>query len=238
MLAQRYGSHASCPPQLTAKVLEVEDVVQTDGTRRRMRLLSHLPLTATFTLCEVDLTEVMDHHMAAFAEEVAQRQRKREQRAKQVVRQAKREAAQEAAVAAASVGPSAAERKAMPALGGPPAVELPHSGLAGTGSETDAVEEEEGVVEPPAGGISFARIAKLGFAATGPAIGAGSSEPAASGPRVSVPAAVTEGVWAARAGKSTDPSPAPIQPASTASVGGKGKKGKQTLLFSTTQRRY
>ena len=37
------------------QVLEVEDVLQDEGSRRRMRVLTHLPLTATFKLCEVDL---------------------------------------------------------------------------------------------------------------------------------------------------------------------------------------
>ena len=36
-------------------MLEVEDVLQDEGSRRRMRVLAHLPLTATFRLCEVDL---------------------------------------------------------------------------------------------------------------------------------------------------------------------------------------
>lgn len=44
-------SSTPCP----AQVLEVEDVVQDEASRRRMRVLAHLPLTATFRLCEVDL---------------------------------------------------------------------------------------------------------------------------------------------------------------------------------------
>lgn len=38
------------------QVLELEDVVQDEASRRRMRVLGHLPLTATFRLCEVDLS--------------------------------------------------------------------------------------------------------------------------------------------------------------------------------------
>ncbi len=38
------------------QVLEVEDVIQDEASRRRMRVLAHLPLTATFKLCEVDLS--------------------------------------------------------------------------------------------------------------------------------------------------------------------------------------
>ena len=33
----------------------MEDVVQDEASRRRMRVLAHLPLTATFKLCEVEL---------------------------------------------------------------------------------------------------------------------------------------------------------------------------------------
>ncbi len=31
-------------------------MLQDEGSRRRMRVLAHLPLTATFKLCEVDLS--------------------------------------------------------------------------------------------------------------------------------------------------------------------------------------
>lgn len=44
------------PPVRPLQVLEVEDVVQDEASRRRMRVLAHLPLTATFKLCEVDLS--------------------------------------------------------------------------------------------------------------------------------------------------------------------------------------
>lgn len=51
---QTCAAPACCPPP--GQVLEVEDVVQDEASRRRMRVLSHLPLTATFKLCEVDLS--------------------------------------------------------------------------------------------------------------------------------------------------------------------------------------
>ncbi|KAL3147231.1 hypothetical protein ABBQ32_002726 [Trebouxia sp. C0010 RCD-2024] len=44
-LLAHHGSYAACPPQVIGKVLEVEDMVQTDATRKRMKHLAHLPIS-------------------------------------------------------------------------------------------------------------------------------------------------------------------------------------------------
>ncbi|PSC71813.1 RING finger 10 [Micractinium conductrix] len=117
MLLSHYGSYAACPHSLTAKVLEVEDVVQDEASRRRMRTLAHLPLTATFKLCEVDVSGLLPPEaVAPFEEELAAREKKRAQRAKAEVRRVRQEraAAAAAAAAAANSGLSAAELRSMP----------------------------------------------------------------------------------------------------------------------------
>jgi hypothetical protein len=77
---------------LEAQVLELESVTQTDATRKRYRYLSHLPLTSTFQLCEVDLSDILPSEaFSPFAEEIRSRQlrqqhrmqREREEKAKQ-----------------------------------------------------------------------------------------------------------------------------------------------------------
>jgi hypothetical protein len=44
-------------------VLEVESLTQSADMRRRYKFLSHLPLTASFTLCELDLVDGGEHIM-------------------------------------------------------------------------------------------------------------------------------------------------------------------------------
>lgn len=45
VLAAAYGSLQACPHTLSAPVLGLEHVVQTDATRKRFKHLAHIPLT-------------------------------------------------------------------------------------------------------------------------------------------------------------------------------------------------
>ncbi|DBB05197.1 TPA: hypothetical protein ACH3X3_010439 [Trebouxia sp. C0006] len=46
-LLAHYGSYAACPPEVAGQILEVEDMVQTEATRKRMKHLAHLPLSGS-----------------------------------------------------------------------------------------------------------------------------------------------------------------------------------------------
>ncbi|DBB01557.1 TPA: hypothetical protein ACH3X1_000206 [Trebouxia sp. C0004] len=50
-LLAHYGSYAACPPEVAGQILEVEDMVQTDATRKRMKHLAHLPLSVQRADC-------------------------------------------------------------------------------------------------------------------------------------------------------------------------------------------
>ena len=121
----------------------------------------------------------------------------------------------------------------------------PSASVGGAGAEQaegSGLREED--VEPscvpelPEAGVSFARIAAMGFAATGPALAPASSWAAAAGP--GVPALgqqpVVRGAWAAAPAHQTQPSPS--QATAVPGTSSKKKSGKQRLLLSTTQRRY
>jgi hypothetical protein len=85
-LLQHYGDYEALPSNLEAQVVELESVTQTDATRKRYRYLSHLPLTATFQLCEVDLSDMLPTEaFSPFAEEIRSRQLRRKHRMQQVV---------------------------------------------------------------------------------------------------------------------------------------------------------
>lgn len=44
-LLAAHGSYEACPPQLRARLLEAEPLLQSDATRKRHKMLAHLPLT-------------------------------------------------------------------------------------------------------------------------------------------------------------------------------------------------
>lgn len=44
-LVAHYGSYAQLPARISARLLEVEELVQREAVRRRHKFLSHLPLT-------------------------------------------------------------------------------------------------------------------------------------------------------------------------------------------------
>ncbi|KAL4855576.1 RING finger protein 10 [Chlorella vulgaris] len=262
MLLARYGSYAACPATITAKVLEVEDVTQDESSRRRMRVLAHLPLTATFKLCEIDLTGLLPSEaLAPFKDELAQREKRRAQRAKQDARRLKQErsAAAAAAAAAAATGLSAAELLAMP---------LPSASLAAAGPEADLLPDEGAAASsaalagegggggdaaappPPHPGVSFARMARDGFAATGPSLGS----PAAQAPPLELAVAVAAAVgpkgvwgpqpvaapsvplWGAAAAAAAAPDAPMADPISSSGRG--GKKKEKVVLFGGSQRKY
>ncbi|KAI3430854.1 hypothetical protein D9Q98_009263 [Chlorella vulgaris] len=262
MLLARYGSYAACPATITAKVLEVEDVTQDEASRRRMRVLAHLPLTATFKLCEIDLTGLLPAEaLAPFKDELAQREKRRAQRAKQDARRLKQErsAAAAAAAAAAATGLSAAELLAMP---------LPSASLAAAGPEADLLPDEgtaassaalagEGggggdaaAPPPPHPGVSFARMARDGFAATGPSLGGPVAQ--APPPELAVAAAAALGpkgvwgpqpvaapsvpLWGAAAAAAAAPDAPMAGPVSSSGRG--GKKKEKVVLFGGSQRKY
>lgn len=259
MLVQWCGSPVALPPVLSARILELENEVQTEGLRKRLRALAHLPLSGSFQQCEVDLTGIMPPEaMAPFASELAQRSKRRMQQAKQEAREAAREAKAVAEAAAAAVGGlSAEELAAMPLPAGSLRPNAPTfspggmgTGAPGGGSSpsasgaegnSSAAQQEPTPAVPIPAGPSFARIAKMGFAATGPALGEGPSPSESSSVGQSPPVG---GAWGAWGGSPTPASTlrgGQVSPLVQPDVGGEktGKKsGKKVLLLSTAQRRY
>merc|ERR1712157_596912 len=52
-----YGELTKAPACIEGNVVEIESFVQTEEKRNRFRFLSHLPISSTVTLCELDLGE-------------------------------------------------------------------------------------------------------------------------------------------------------------------------------------
>ncbi|KAK3269362.1 hypothetical protein CYMTET_22194 [Cymbomonas tetramitiformis] len=265
MLLQHYPSFDSLPAAFESEVLEVEEVVQCEVTRRRYKFLSHFPATVNFQLVEVDMRKVLpEAALAPFQEELNKRAKRRQAAARKSRERAIKDKA--TAALAANNGLSDGEVKRMPSLqetqadileawsadDGDLAAALAASCEVDRSLEVDgggrAVSAAMDVAAPA--GPSFARVADLGYASGHNApilMGSSASPPlgggvwgALSASPPAVPISVSQsppgGSWASMAGTST----------ASASLGGagagtkvvkKGRKGKQTtLLFTTSQR--
>lgn len=77
-LLHHYGSYERLPNRITGKILEMETITQSDFMRRRYRFLSHFSLTATFQLCEIELSETLPpKSLFPFMDEIKNREKQR-----------------------------------------------------------------------------------------------------------------------------------------------------------------
>ncbi|KAH9329197.1 hypothetical protein KI387_001305 [Taxus chinensis] len=92
-LLHHYGSYDLLPPSIYGKILEMETVTQTEGIRKRYRYLSHFPLTTTFQLSEIDLSNILPASVfSPFSDEIGKRVAERRHRQKQEARTRQRAA--------------------------------------------------------------------------------------------------------------------------------------------------
>ncbi|WPT16829.1 RING finger protein 10 [Picochlorum sp. SENEW3] len=209
------------PKSIQAHVLEVERYTQTEQMQKRLRVFSHIPVSATFYLCEVDLSDIIPADiMVEFQDELLKRKEKRILAEKQRARLEKRDRRKKTVES---------ERlpfriEDMPRLtGGSDDDDQAHH-IFGDDTNTDAGQP----------GINYAKIAELGFAATGPSLGGSGEEmPSTSPPLGHAPAWVSISSGASTERLQTDP-PLP----EISKPGSRKKKGTKQLLFSTSQRQY
>lgn len=82
-LLSHFGGSDMLPPRITAKILELETVTQSEAIRKRYRFLSHFSLTTTFQFCEIDLSDVVSpNSLAPFLDEIKKREKQRKRAAK------------------------------------------------------------------------------------------------------------------------------------------------------------
>ncbi|XP_034188782.1 E3 ubiquitin-protein ligase RNF10 [Osmia lignaria lignaria] len=81
MLEMQYGSLENSPHEITGKLLEKEAGSLTEDLRRRLRYLSHLPLTCQFEVAEIELRPpiVSEEVLASFQGQLALRHKRRQQ---------------------------------------------------------------------------------------------------------------------------------------------------------------
>ncbi|KAH3765293.1 RING finger protein 10-like [Pelomyxa schiedti] len=79
MLYTEFGSNVS--QQLTAPIIEIEEIIQNEESRRLYPVTSHLPLTCSFAFAELDLSGLVSPPtIHKFASELAHRQSRRQHR--------------------------------------------------------------------------------------------------------------------------------------------------------------
>lgn len=67
-LALEYGSMEQCPHEIEAAVLQLDELLINDESRKRYKFLSHLPLGSDVLIAELDLSQYLsDATKAVFA---------------------------------------------------------------------------------------------------------------------------------------------------------------------------
>lgn len=84
-LVREYGSLEQCPQKITANIVEKESVFVTEELRKRLRYLSHLPLTCGFEVVELELKPplVSKDTLKHFTDEIDKRRRLRQRKARE-----------------------------------------------------------------------------------------------------------------------------------------------------------
>ncbi|RZB47291.1 RING finger protein 10 [Glycine soja] len=152
-LLHHYGSYDMLPHRISGRILQLESVTQSEAIRRRYRFLSHFPLTTTFQLCEVDLSEMLPPEaFSPFMDEIKKRANQR----KQLAKKEKKEKIMAEATAAYSLPISLSHQ--FTSRNDPPTFSMDDFEALGNSTISSS---------PPLAGErkSFSNVTRLGFAA-------------------------------------------------------------------------
>lgn len=244
-LLHHYGSHNLLPSRIGGKILQLEPITQTEAIRKRYRYLSHFPLTTTFQLCEIDLSDLLPPSaFFPFTDEIEKRKAERRRRQKQEARAKRLD--------------SAVAVQARPVL--------PESTYVSNDDKLPSSADFEALGEPKSASVSspvlnerklFSQVTRLGFAAgyDSPALKEGLSEELTPGSMDAASNSINMG----RAGVSADggtsssssmsfadiiTAPKPSEQECSKQIsksqnsGKKGKKATKVLLSTAGGRRY
>eukprot|EP00058_Branchiostoma_floridae_P024095 XP_002609585.1 hypothetical protein BRAFLDRAFT_115063 [Branchiostoma floridae] len=91
-LVKEYGSLENCPEIISGKIVEIDQEFMTEDVRRRLRYLSHLPLTCEFSVCELSIKPplVSRATLRFFEDEVQKRKQARAKKHRQEQRRDRR----------------------------------------------------------------------------------------------------------------------------------------------------
>lgn len=91
-IMNQYGSLENGPRTITARIVDKEVSFMTENIRKRLRYLSHLPLTCEFQVVEVALKPplISEETLRLFADEIKKRAKRRQKKVKDDKRQARK----------------------------------------------------------------------------------------------------------------------------------------------------
>ncbi|KNC84529.1 hypothetical protein SARC_03255 [Sphaeroforma arctica JP610] len=99
-LVKQFGSLSASPPGLTGKILDLAQGTVTHETRKKLRYLSHLPLSSQFLIAELDLDHLLsDEVIAEFHDETQKLKQNRERKAQRIKQEETRIIREEEALA-------------------------------------------------------------------------------------------------------------------------------------------
>lgn len=235
MLVRLCGSFPKLPRMVTARAVQVNDMVADAEQRRRCKPLGNVPIGAHCYLCELDLSDVLPETVVeAFREETSNREKRRRQLLRRAAAKDKRDTA--ARDAAQVLLPSAIAPAARP---------RPEDFCALPGDADGAPEGTPVAAVQGAGSLSYAQLTTRGVGALGPSLpGDDLGRP--------TPSPGPAGAWGARPGNISMVASSPttvnawsgaFDAASAAREGATGrsarqkKKGAKQVLFSSAPRR-
>lgn len=192
LLLDEYGSWAACPDKVVVPILELATFRLSDGaTRKRFKMLSHLPQAATFQVAELDVSALVSPRVLAGASEMlARRAARRRLREAEEAKAAKAASARErenaklaskhgrSALAVelelASVDVLEAARRRQSLAADAPVIQV--------GAEWQVRWQAEQQLQMARQAPSFARMVHKGFAASGPALSTSPTSPTSGRP--------------------------------------------------------
>lgn len=233
MLLEFSKSSKKLPLEFTARILEIEDIQQTEAVRKRYRRTAHLPLGAHFSLCEVDMSTLLPPKaIEPFKKEIVVRARRR---AAAEMRQKRKETSFNVGLQSCIQADGTGEEDAINSAVKSSNLEGQYD-LAGGLEYDDTSSDGANMVTHDHKTPSFAHIARMGFAATGPSlVGTGASQPSVTGN--SVWGKKTDDVQiSAYATEETEKSN--VVPVFEKRAGASRKSKSRVLFSSSSQRKY
>ncbi|CAA0823506.1 RING/U-box superfamily protein [Striga hermonthica] len=237
-LLHHYGSYENLPNRITGKILQLETATQSEAIRRRYRFLSHLSLTTTFQLCEIDMCDKLPaESLSPFMDEIKNRDKQRKKLARKELKEKIK-----AEVAGSQFVP-------VPSYSYDPAPSFSVDDFEALGTSPAVASSSSSSSWAPTAGErqSFSSVARLGFAAAydSPSL---RTDQVPSAPKIDMPHDTSvihqqggsrgTGASFANVASRTKHVEIPGKPKADESRGKKGKKSDRVLMSTAGGRRY
>jgi len=81
MLVHEYGSSEALPHAINGRIVELEEMAQSEKYRKKYKFLGHLPITCNFQVVELDMSSIVSPRtLEAFSEELQKQEARRKKK--------------------------------------------------------------------------------------------------------------------------------------------------------------